>query len=302
MKVTLFGYLCRDRNVLPDGTTSEIVGGKGLFSAAALAQSGATTELVTWLPLVDTDLLAALDPYGIQAQVVPMSIGTINTNVHHGDATMATTVLDPRPIGLADLTGEVRQAITSSDAVLLMPDIEEKISLEVIRYLSDALGLTVMADIGKFFRQLHPGGALIPRYPWPNQAEYLRSFASVFLSIEDVAPAMAAGESLLSLSRTMSNQGPAEVIITRGSVGASIFQRETNELIEVPAFPPRQLIDTTGAGDTFIGAYTAERLRTDDPPAAGRFAAMAASMKLAYVGPLRETWQQIEDRLKEHPV
>jgi hypothetical protein len=30
--ITLLGYICRDRNILPDGQPVEYVGGKGLFT------------------------------------------------------------------------------------------------------------------------------------------------------------------------------------------------------------------------------------------------------------------------------
>ena len=302
MHITLFGYLCRDRNVLPSGETSEIVGGKGLFTAAALARSGVDVDLVTWLPEADVPLLDALSAYPITTHVIPMSEGTVNTNTHHGDHTLATTRLDPRSITIADLTADIRQAVTSSEVTLLMPDLEGKISLDVLRYLSYDLGLTLAADIGKFFRVRQHDETLTPRYPWPAQGEYLPTLSSIFLSIEDIEPALVNGETLLSVARQMSEQGPAEVIITRGSEGATVFQRETNELIDVPVFPPERLVDPTGAGDTFIGAYVAERLRTDNPNAAGRFAAMAASLKLNYAGPLREVREVIEQRLTEQPA
>lgn len=299
MRVTVFGYLCRDRNVLPSGETSEIVGGKGLFATAALSQSGVTTDLITWLPTSDLVLLAALTPYAVAPQVIPIPTGTVNTNTHRGAVTVATTKLDPKSVTVGDLTAEMRQAITGSDVILLMPDIEGKISLELIKYLSDTLGLTLAVDIGKYFRQHNPDGTLQPRYPWPGQAELLRFTRTVFLSAEDIQPALQTGESILSLARDMAEQGPAEVIVTEGDRGAQIFSRETNELIHVPAFVPPALVDPTGAGDTFIGAFVAERLATDDLHAAGRYASMAASMKLAHPGPLQATRAEIEARLRE---
>ncbi|MCR4282545.1 MAG: carbohydrate kinase family protein, partial [Bauldia sp.] len=39
-----------------------------------------------------------------------------------------------------------------------------------------------------------------------------------------------------------------------------------------------KLVDATGAGDMFAGAFLAEYLRTGDPVAAGRFANVAAAL------------------------
>lgn len=301
MKLTIFGYLCRDRNTVEGGGVHEIVGGKGLFAAAAAAQSGIEVELITWLPSTDLELLDALQSYPVTSHVIPIPTGTVNTNSHSGDIAIATTKLDPYSLGIHDVTEDMRQAIMTSDMVLLMPDIEGKIAPELIQYMSDTLGVTLAADIGKYFRTLQPDGTLEPRYPWPGQADLLKYLNIVFVSVEDIAPALERGESLLSVARQMTEQGPTEVVITQGSKGASVFHRETNELIDIAPHPATKVVEPTGAGDTFIAAYCAEHLLTDSIHEAGRFAAVAASFKLAYPGPLREHREAIEQALVERP-
>ncbi len=299
MRIAVLGYLCRDRNVLPNGNVSEIVGGKGLFGAAAIAQSGAETDLITWLPESDAELCLSLSAYPVTIHVIPIPHGTVNTNTHNGDTTIAATVLDPTPVEPAHLNPAMRSAIQHSDLVLLAPDIQEKISLDTIRYVSHTVGVPIAADIGKYFRRLQPDGQLVPKFPWRQQAEFLQHFNTVFFSGEDVRPALASGESLLSIARQMAEQGPAEVIITRGSQGSFIFSRDTNEGFDAPAYPPRKLVDPTGAGDTFIGTYVARRLQSDNLFEAGRFASMAAGLKLNYAGPLRETAELIDHAIAE---
>lgn len=299
MHLTILGFLCRDRNILPDGSTSESVGGKGLFIPPAAARGETDVELITWLPASDRGLLEPLADYPVQIQVIPMPTGTINTNRHDGNSTIATTQMDPLVITPDMLDESIRASIAASDVVLIAPDIEEKISRETIAYIAHDVGTTVAADIGKYFRSLQSNGTLTPRWPWPRQAEFLPYFDTVFLSEEDISVPLAHGESIVSLARTFAAQGPREVIITQGSRGAFIFLAETNEGFDIPAYSPRQLIDPTGAGDTFIGAYLAKRLETDSPAEAGHYAAMAASLKLNYVGPLRETAEEIERALAE---
>ncbi len=302
MRLTIFGYLCRDKNILPDGTSSEIVGGKGAFMAPAAARGEIDVDLITWLPEEDHELLQSLKDYPITTHVIPVPTGTVNTNQHAGDTTIATIRLDPHTIVPEDLDETIRTTLDNSAAVLLAPDIEEKISLESVKFLADELGLKLFVDIGKYFRTLRPDGVLEPRWPWPNQAKFLQYFDTIFVSEEDLAVPLAHGESVLSLARAFAAQGAHEVIITQGSRGVFIYLAETNEGFEIPAYPPKQLVDPTGAGDTFIGAYVAKRLETDSAAEAGHFAAMAASLKLNYSGPLRETAEEIERALQERGV
>lgn len=299
MRLTILGYLCRDQNILNDGTITTGPGGKGLFVSAAAARGETDVAFITWIPETDRELLAPLLEYPITVQTIPLAIGTVNTNRHVGDRTIATTTLDPKVIERDDLDESMRATITESDLVHLAPDTAEKISLSVIRYIADDVGVTISADIGKYFRQRQSDGQLTPAWPWPHQAEYLKHFETVFASEEDLAVPLANGESVLSLARAFAAQGPREVIITQGGRGAFVYLGDTNEGFDIPAYPPRQLVDQTGAGDTFIGAYLAKRLETDSPAEAGHYAAMAASLKLNYVGPLRETAEEIERALAE---
>lgn len=299
MHLAILGYLSRDVNTLPDGQTTEIVGGKGLFSAAAASRCGVETDLITWLPESDAELCLALQDYEVALHIIPIPTGTVNTNTHAGDTTLATVRLDPTTIEPEHLNTGMRDAISSSDMVLLAPDIQEKISLETIALIDQELGIPIAADVGKYFRTLQPDGQLVPRYPWPDQAQYLRHFTKVFVSSEDIQPLLDQGESFLSVARSWSEQGPQEIVITDGSKGAFVYDATTNEGYDIPAYEPRKLVDPTGAGDTFIAAYLAERLRTDNPLQAGKFAAMAASLKLNYPGPLQETQEQIDQALAE---
>jgi 2-dehydro-3-deoxygluconokinase len=69
--------------------------------------------------------------------------------------------------------------------------------------------------------------------------------------------------------------GPKVVALTLGEDGALIATAGKRERI-----PSRRakLVDATGAGDMFDGAFLAEYLRTGDPFAAGRYANVAAAL------------------------
>lgn len=69
--------------------------------------------------------------------------------------------------------------------------------------------------------------------------------------------------------------GPKIVALTLGPDGALIATEDRRE--RLPPHPVK-LVDATGAGDTFDGAFLAEYLRTGDPFAAGLYANIAAAL------------------------
>jgi 2-dehydro-3-deoxygluconokinase len=69
--------------------------------------------------------------------------------------------------------------------------------------------------------------------------------------------------------------GPTIVLMTLGRDGAIVATKAKRERIAPRA---AKLVDATGAGDMFAGAFLAEYLQTRDPFAAGRYANVAAAL------------------------
>lgn len=69
--------------------------------------------------------------------------------------------------------------------------------------------------------------------------------------------------------------GPRIVALTCGGDGAIVATKERRERIAPRA---AKIVDATGAGDMFTGAFLAEYLRSGDPFAAGRYANVAAAL------------------------
>jgi len=69
--------------------------------------------------------------------------------------------------------------------------------------------------------------------------------------------------------------GPKIVALTLGAEGAIVATGERRERLAPLAV---RVVDATGAGDMFDGAFLAEYLRTGDPFAAGRYANVAAAL------------------------
>jgi ribokinase len=74
-----------------------------------------------------------------------------------------------------------------------------------------------------------------------------------------------------------------EVVVTLGAAGA-VVARRGSEPVPVPGVPARVVVDTTGAGDTFCGAFAAARARGLDAVEATQVACAAASISVERPG------------------
>jgi 2-dehydro-3-deoxygluconokinase len=75
--------------------------------------------------------------------------------------------------------------------------------------------------------------------------------------------------------------GPKVVVLKMGEAGAWLATAE--QRVHIPRHPV-QVVDATGAGDTFCGAFLARMLAGDAPEAAARYAGVAAALKCTGYG------------------
>ena len=74
------------------------------------------------------------------------------------------------------------------------------------------------------------------------------------ISINDEEALMLTGEnSITKAVKKIINLGPKFIIVKEGHKGASLFYDEQNFF--VPSFPVKEVVDPTGAGDSFIGGF-----------------------------------------------
>lgn len=86
-----------------------------------------------------------------------------------------------------------------------------------------------------------------------------------------------------SAIKAVHNHGVSIVIVTLGAEGAVVSVEDT--IHSVPAYKPEKLIDPTGAGDAFIGAFLAEYARGEDCAWCSHVGSAAASLVVEGIGP-----------------
>lgn len=106
---------------------------------------------------------------------------------------------------------------------------------------------------------------------------------------------------LLQGATVLKNWGVGEVIIKQGEQGCSFLEQDN--LINIPAFPVKAVVDTTGAGDLFNAAFIYGLIESDSIPKAAQIANLAASYSVQKPGtsesfPRRREidWEQLEKR------
>ena len=73
------------------------------------------------------------------------------------------------------------------------------------------------------------------------------------------------------------------VIVTLGAEGALVSVEDT--IHKIAAYKPEKVVDPTGAGDTFIGAFLAEYARGEDCAWCSHVGSAAASLVVEGIGP-----------------
>lgn len=118
---------------------------------------------------------------------------------------------------------------------------------------------------------------------WPSRTEAQQAIAAI-LDVTDIALPTFPDEADLHGDRTpaetitrLADAGIAEIVVKDGTEPALV--RHGDEITSVPAVRVDNPVDTTGAGDSFSGAYLAARCLGDDPaPAAGKAHRVAAAV------------------------
>ena len=83
--------------------------------------------------------------------------------------------------------------------------------------------------------------------------------------------------------KAIHENGAKIVIVTLGENGAAISVENT--IHKVSTYTPEKLVDPTGAGDTFIGAFLAEYVRGEDCAWCSYVGSAAASLVVEGIGP-----------------
>jgi adenosine kinase len=90
------------------------------------------------------------------------------------------------------------------------------------------------------------------------------------------------------------------LVVTKGEQGCSILSRDGQ--LDVPAVPPREIVDPTGVGDAFRGGYMKGMALGASTEVCGRLGSVAAAYALEHLGGTNHayTWSEFGARYELH--
>ncbi|HEV8389761.1 MAG TPA: ribokinase [Dongiaceae bacterium] len=109
-------------------------------------------------------------------------------------------------------------------------------------------------------------------YIVPNETE---AAALTSLSVATLGDAKRVGDALLA-------KGAKNALITLGERGVLLHNSKSS--VEIPAFSAGPVVETTGAGDAFVGGFAAAMARGSDPVEAARFGCAVAGISVTRPG------------------
>lgn len=167
--------------------------------------------------------------------------------------------------------------------------------LEVIKFMS-AKGI-LSVDAQGYLREVR--GEKVYPVDWEEKREALK-YIDILKVNEHEAAVLTGSSDYDEAVHLLHEWGVKEVLLTLGSEGSLIYAE--NKLYRIPAYPPREVVDATGCGDTYMLGYLYMRNKGTSYAEAGTFAAALSTIKLEKSGPFCGTEQMASDIIKRSPL
>ena len=273
--VTRASRLPRGGETLVGQSFATVPGGKGANQAVAAARLGADVAMIGCVgsDAYGAQLRDALLVEGIDCQAV---------NEVEGSSGVALIVVDDsRQNAIVIVAGSNGQLTPASllafDAVLQAAEVivcQLEVPMDTVGYAlkrARALGKTVILNPAPASGPLPADWYAAIDYLIPNESE---ASALSGVPVDSLDAAKVAATHLL-------NAGAGKVIVTLGSQGALFADGQGFEHLPTPKV---QAVDTTAAGDTFVGGFAAALANGQGEAEAIRFGQVAAALSVTRAG------------------
>jgi sugar/nucleoside kinase (ribokinase family) len=236
----IVGSIAFDDLDMPSGQHRDVLGGAATYSslAASLLAPGG----VRVVGIVGDDFpekhLAELRSRGVDTAGVERATGrTFRWHGKYSDDLASRTSLDTQLNVFADFSPKLPPAYTDS-AFVLLGNIHPKLQVDVVEKAGKPR--LVAADTMNFWIEREPAAL----------AEMLRKVDLLVINDEE-ARQLSGIHNLVRAATDIRKRGPKALVVKRGEHGALLF--DDAGTFFVPAYPLEEVLDPTGAGDSFAG-------------------------------------------------
>lgn len=276
------GHITLDKIVTPKNTVHMPGGTAFYFSHAIKHFTDIDYALVTALAESEMTVVDDLRAEGIEVIVMPSPYSVYFENMYGENQDNRTQrVLAKAAPFASEYLKDVNAGIFHLGSLLA-----DDFSLDIVKFLS-AKGL-VSVDSQGYLREVRDTHV----YPvgWREKTEALQYIH--FLKANEHEMEVLTGYcDVARAARQLYAWGVKEVLITLGSMGSILYDGQS--FIRIPAYKPREIIDATGCGDTYMTGYLYKRAKGACLEEAGRFAAAMSTLKIEGNGPFKGTPEDI---------
>ncbi|WP_026840377.1 carbohydrate kinase family protein [Citrifermentans bremense] len=247
-------------------------GGPVATAMVTLARLGAATAM---LDSIGSDFFGSF----IRSEFAAEGVDTGGLVVAPGRTTSKASILVRKEDGARAITfspgdapeltpGGVRADIIRASKILHLNGRHWDACLHAARLAKDA-GVLVSFDGGAHRYDPQHRGIL----PQVDICIAAHNYAAAFAGTEDVAQA----------AKALLSAGPSIVVVTQGAAGSRVFSQEGGDFHQ-PAFRVDRVVDTTGAGDAYHGAFLYGLARGFALEESARFASAVAALNTRALG------------------
>lgn len=278
------GHITLDKIVTPQQTVF-MPGGTAYYFAHGISNLDTTDfQLITSLAVSEMKAVEDIQKKGIDVKVIPSTHSVYFENIYEENQDnrkqRVLAKADPFTIeGLQDIKAQI---------IHLGSLLADDFSLDVIQYLSTKGILSV--DAQGYLREVR--GEQVYAIDWTEKREALK-YIHILKANEQETEVLTGCKDPRKAAMILAEWGVKEVLLTLGSMGSVIYA--DGHFYEIPAYPPKEVVDATGCGDTYMAGYLYMRNKGASYIEAGRFAAAMCTLKLEASGPFSGTEKDIWD-------
>ncbi len=252
MSLVAVGTVAFDDIETPSGRAERVVGGACTYIALAASYFVSPIQIVSVVgDDFPTDMLAYLQSRGADLEGLQIKQGEKSffwAGKYHRDLNSRDTL--ETQLNVLATFDPVLPASYRNAEYLMLGNLTPQVQLRVLEQLETRPKLVVL-DTMNF---------------WMNVAldDLLQVLKKVdVLTINDEEARQLSGEySLVTAAKKIHEMGPRSVVIKKGEHGALLFHE--GQMFFAPAMPLAEVIDPTGAGDTFAGGFIGWLAKTGD--------------------------------------
>lgn len=272
------GHITLDKVVTPKNTVYMPGGTSYYFSHAIKHFDDINYALVTALAESEMQSVEELRAEGVEVAVMPSRHTVYFENIYgeNQDNRTQRVLAKADPFSI-DYLRQIEAQIFHLGSLLA-----DDFSLEMVRYLSQK-GL-VSVDSQGYLREVREQN--VYAVDWPEKKEVLR-YVHFLKANEHEMEVLTGYTDPEQAAKEIYSWGVKEVLLTFGSMGSLIYDGETFH--RIPAYLPNEVVNATGAGDTYMTGYLYQRAKGASIEEAGCFAAAMTTLKIEGMGPFSGT-------------